>query len=195
MLAIVYSLSSIIGGKLWLSFGVSDGFHFMRRFVSYIGITLLALLISGWGSALAAVLCPHAGMNQALPMPEDHSCHSTKFEATAANQHHRGEHQEATHEDKMKPVGIPQLQGDGHTALGRPAGTCAHCMSQNELPATPASMREVTLQKREAGKLVVQKTLLITPPLAVSVSRFVPSQHAPPGLSAPKHLIFGVFLI
>lgn len=34
-------------------------FHFMRRNFSFIGI-ICALMLSGWGGALAAALCPHA---------------------------------------------------------------------------------------------------------------------------------------
>lgn len=167
----------------------------MRRFVSYIGIILLALLVSGWGSTLAAALCPHAGINQALPMAEDHSCHSLKIETTAAPEPHQGEHHQARHELKVKPAAMSHQDG-GQTALGQPAGACGHCVSQSELPIAPASMRELTLQKRDAGKPVVsQTTLPALPAMAVSVSRFVPSQHAPPGSASRKHLILGVFLI
>ena len=165
----------------------------MRRFVSYIGIILLALLVSGWGSTLAAALCPHAGMNQALPVAEDNSCHSLKIETTAAP--HQGEHHQVRHELKLKPAARPH-QGGGQTALGQPLGACGHCVSQSELPIAPASMRELTLQKRDAGKPFVSQTMLTAlPAMAVSVSRFVPSQHAPPGIAPRKHLILGVFLI
>jgi hypothetical protein len=183
------------GGKLQLSFSVLDGFHFMRKFVSYIGIILLALLVSGWGSVLAVALCPHAGMNQALPVTEDHSCHSTKLETTSAD-HQQAAHHEAALDLKVKPVAVPQLHSGGHAAIGKPSGNCAHCVGQSEFPAAPASVRELTLQKTDEGKLVLTQTpLAALPAAAVSVSRFVPSQHAPPWLAARKQLILCVFLI
>ena len=165
----------------------------MRRFVSYMGIILLALLLSGGGSVLAAMLCPHAGMNQALPMAEDHSlCHAM---LEAGSMHHQGHQQEAAHGAQMKTVAAPLLHANHSAALGQPVGTCAHCIGQSELPATPASVRELTLQKRDAGKLVGHTQAPTAAPVAVYVSQFAPVQHAPPGLAVRKHLIFSVFLI
>lgn len=167
----------------------------MRRLVSYIGIILLALLVSGWSGTLAAACCPHAGMNQALPVAEEISCHSTKPE-THPQHHQPATHHEAAHQLKVKMAAIPQLDSGNHAAIGQPAGNCAHCVGQSELPAAPASVRELTLQKTDEGKLVVNKTIQpALPVVPVSVSRFVPSQHAPPWLAARKQLIFGVFLI
>jgi hypothetical protein len=165
----------------------------MRRFVSYTGIILLALLVSGWSIVLAATLCPHAGMNQALPMAEDHSGCRTKLEAV--EMHHSSSHHEAAHGAQMKTVAVPHLQGSEHAALGQMTGTCAHCVGQSELPVPPASVRELTLQQRDAGKPVVHTTTLTVPPSVVSMLRFTPTQHSPPGVAGRKHLIFSVFLI
>jgi hypothetical protein len=192
----VYRSSSVVNYSRRLKH--QDGFHFMRRFVSYMGIILLALLLSGAGSTLAAALCPHAGTNQALPMAEDHSCCLAKLETKDTHEHHRGSHQQAAqdkaeHCSQTKPAA--QFQGGEQAAIGQAAESCAHCVRQGELPSAPASVRELTLQKRDAGKAVELKTTLAAPSVAISVSHFVPSQHAPPGTANRKHLLLGVFLI
>ena len=167
----------------------------MRRIVSYIGISLLALLVSGWGSVIAAALCPHAGMSQPAAMAEDHSCCLAKLEQ--AGEHHKGAHQhEAAHGAKTVPVAAHHLHGsNAAVALGQPQGTCAHCIGQNELPAAPASVRELTLQKRAASKAVGHTAVSFTPPVAVYIEQFAPTQHAPPGHASRKHLLLSVFLI
>jgi hypothetical protein len=172
-----------------------DNSHFMRRFVSYIGISLLALLVSNWGSVIAAALCPHAGMSQSVEMAEDHSCCRAKLEK--AEEHHKGAHQEAAHGTKAKPTSNIHLHdsSSSNIALGQPAGACAHCVGQSELPYTHATVRELTLQKRDAGKMVKRTVILPAPPIAVAVAHLSPKQHAPPGLSGRKHLLLSVFLI
>jgi hypothetical protein len=167
----------------------------MRRFVSYIGISLLALLVSNWGSVVAAALCPHAGMSQAIEMAEDHSCCRAKLEK--AEEHHQGAHQESAHGAKAKQTSAIHLHSSNgnNTALDQPAGACTHCVGQDELPFTHTSVRELTLQKRDAGKMVKQAVVLSAPPIAVSLSHLNPKQHAPPGLSVSKHLLLSVFLI
>jgi hypothetical protein len=176
-------------------FGHLDNSHFMGRFVSYIGISLLMLLVSNWESVIAATLCPHAGMSRSVEMAEDHSCCRAKLEK--AEEHHKGAHQEAAHNAKAKPSSAIHLHDNDNNniALGQTAGECVHCMGQREFPAAPASVRELTLQKRYAGKIVKQTIILPAPPTAVAVAHLTPTQHAPPGLSGRKHLLLSVFLI
>lgn len=160
----------------------------MRRLVSIIGITLLALLVGGWGSVFAAAFCPHMAATAA----EDHSCCLAKIES--AGEHHSNNHQ-ATHGAKTEQTSAAcHLHGDA-AALSPVAATCAHCVGQNELPATPASVRELTLQKRGAGKMIGQAVTPLALPLAVSIQPFAPTQHAPPAPAGRKHLLLSVFLI
>lgn len=183
-------------GKLQLPFKASNGFQiFMRRFVSCIGLTLLALLVSGWGSMLAATLCPHAGTSQTQAVAEDHSACHAKIEKTKEH-HSNSSGSEALHTAKTKLTPVLRLHGGNNTAsFVQPAESCTHCVSQNELPATPAaSVQELALQKRDAGKAVEQTTTLVSPSMAFT-AQFAPTQHAPPGLTNRKHILLGVFLI
>lgn len=167
----------------------------MRRLVSCIGLTLLALLVSGWGSMLAAALCPHLGASQpqAVAAEDPPACHA-KIEQT--NEHHSGSPaSEALHGTKIKLPPAPRLHGDNSPAFTQPAGSCTHCVSQNELPAMPAaSAQELTLQKRDAGRVVTQTTTIVSLN-ALFTAQFAPTQHAPPGLTNRKHILLSVFLI
>jgi hypothetical protein len=171
----------------------------MRRLVSCTGITLLALLVSGWGSMLAAALCPHAGANllpQAV-MAEEHSACHTKTEQ--AEEHHsdsRRSSVEAAHGTAAKQMPALRLHADKSNiaALTLPAGACTHCVGQNDLPSTPASVQELTLQKRDAAGIVAQATKLISLP-SVFTAQFTPTQHAPPGHKGSRHILLSVFLI
>lgn len=158
---------------------------------------MLALLVSGWSGTLAAALCPHAGMNQALPLTKEDACHGKKLETTGNHhQQHQGGHGESAQAAETKAVINLQLEADGEAAIGQPAGNCTHCMGQSRLPLASASVRELILQKQDAGQSIVNETETTTlPTVAVSVSLFVPSQHAPPGRAVRQHLILGVFLI
>lgn len=172
----------------------------MRRLVSFTGITLLALLVSGWGSMLAAALCPHAGANlpQAVLADEHSGCHA-KNEQT--EEHHSGSrsssrNREDRHGMKAGQMAALRLHGDKSkiAALTLPAGTCTHCVGQNELPSTPASAQALTLLKRDAGKIIVQPTTPMSLPAAFT-AQFAPTQHAPPGLTNHRHILLSVFLI
>jgi hypothetical protein len=145
----------------------------MRRFTSFFGITLLALLVSGWGNVLAATLCPHAmgGQSQA------------NVEKAAAHQH----------DSSQQAMGGMQMTHEpaaGHcdskvAAFDQPAGICTHCLG----------LRELTLKKHDAG-IIVRPAASSTISLAIVYTpQFLPTQNAPPGDSNRKHLLLSVFLI
>lgn len=168
----------------------------MRRFVSCIGITLLALLVSGWGSMLAATLCPHAGadLSQAVLAEEHSSCHAQTEQTQEHHSTSLTNSSEAMHDAMPMPALRLHDDKSNIAALTLPAGACTHCISQNELPSTPASAQALTLQKRDAGKIVEQTATPISLP-AVSIAQLTPTQHAPPGLTNSRHILLSVFLI
>jgi hypothetical protein len=170
---------------------------FMRRFVSYLGIFLLALLVSGSGSVLAAALCPHAGSSQSqAAAAEDHACCRAKLEKTEApRRHSHSSHQEKAHCTKTSSASASHNHGGGGAVFKQATEACAHCIGRNELPATPASVRELTLQKRAASKMVGHTAVPAQPPTAISIAHFTPTQHAPPEPAIRKHLLLSVFLI
>ena len=155
----------------------------MRRFTSFFGITLLALLVSGWGNVLAATLCPHGMGGQA----------QVKVEKAVAHQHDSSQHEMGGMQ--MTPSTTAGHCGSKVAALDQPAGICTHCFGQNESPVTSSSLRELTLKKRDAG-------IIFRPAASAAISlaiiyrpQFLPTQNAPPGDSNRKHLLLNVFLI
>lgn len=162
----------------------SDEFQvFMRRFTTFFGVTLLALLVSGWGNVLAATLCPHAMGGQA----------QENVKKAAAHQHDSSQ-------QEMGGMQMTHASEAGHcdskvAAFDQPAGICTHCLGQNESPTTSSSLqRELTLKKRDAGTIVKPETT--TTSLAIIYTpQFLPTQNAPPGSSNRKHLLLSVFLI
>jgi hypothetical protein len=155
----------------------------MRRFTSFFGITLLALLVSGWGNVLAATLCPHAMGGQA----------QANVEKAVAHQHDSSQ-------QEMGGMQMTHASEAGHcdskvAAFDQPAGICTHCFSRNESPATSSSLRELTLKKRDAGTIVRPEAITTTSLAIVYTPQFLPTQNAPPGSSNRKHLLLSVFLI
>ncbi|HEV7375686.1 MAG TPA: hypothetical protein VGN95_13265 [Pyrinomonadaceae bacterium] len=153
----------------------------MRRFTSFFGITLLALLVSGWGNVLAATLCPHVMGAQA------------NVEKAASHQHD-------SPQQAMGGMQMTHASESGHcaskvAAFDQPAGICTHCLSRNEFPATASSLRELTLKKRDAGTIVRPAASAATSLAIVYTPQFLPTQNAPPGPSNRKHLLVSVFLI
>ena len=160
----------------------------MRRLTSQIGIILLALLLGGWGEVFAVVLCPHA-------MGQDHACCREKIES-APTEHHSGSHHQTAQGTKHEHRTHASHHRGTQATLVRAAGSsCAHCMGQRDLPAAPAGVRELTAQKSGAGKLAAHTTKILAQPATVTISRFAPTQHAPPGPAGRTHLLLSVFLI
>ncbi len=177
------------GGKLQAPCGHLTASTFMRRLTSQLGITLLALLLCGWGEAMASVLCPHAaGL--------DHACCPAKIDSAPAEQHHSGSH----HQPARGARSERREHASHHRAADAVKGlaassSCAHCVSQRDLPAAPASVRELTTQKSGAGKMAAHATKILAQPVIVHAPRFAPTQHAPPGPAGRRRLLLSVFLI
>src|SRR4051794_7595112 len=121
----------------------------MRRFTSFAGVMLLALFVSGWGSALAASFCPHlAGKQLTAAMTGDHCGREGAGQAD-----HSASHQQAMKGMEMTPA--PQQRGDRETVtVGQLSGTCAHCLGQERSPVTAVAPRASSPQKHDAGAFV-----------------------------------------
>jgi hypothetical protein len=161
----------------------------MRRLTPHLGITLLALLLCGWGEAFASALCPHAaGL--------DHACCPAKLDRAPAEKHHSG----SRHQPPRVAQSGPRERAPSHRAAdaaGGPAAgsSCAHCLGPKEEPAAPASVRELTAQKSGAGKLAAHAAKILAQPAIVRAPLFAPTQHAPPGPAGRRRLLLSVFLI
>src|SRR5207248_3812591 len=156
----------------------------MRRVTSFIGLTLLALLVSGWGNVLAATLCPKMQVA---------SCCLTKTTHDSASQH------EAMAMDGMSMDGMAMMPAAEVEAnsMGQPAASCAHCLSSPDLPfKSVVTVNSVRESERNLSAPIAASVLRS---LAAFSSSFAPPissrQHAPPGSSTSLHVFISVFLI
>jgi hypothetical protein len=167
----------------------------MRRRFFTICLLLCALMLGGWGSVLAAALCPHAARAEAvasvpesMKMDDDHACCRMKMED--AGEHCSGQSHEA----------MPATEAESHKvdaqALALPVEpSCSHCISHNSLPTAPVKACERAQKRPDATRLAPRAVTQITPPAVSFVSSVSPTQGAPPGPLARKHLLLSVFLI
>jgi hypothetical protein len=81
-------------------------------------------------------------------------------------------------------------------ALEQPVAPCPHCLSHSGLPNAPVSSVNVPDESRKAVDSVPLpiSSLLAAAPITVA-SNGLPREHAPPGTSAPRHILNSVFLI
>lgn len=157
----------------------------MRRFISSIGITLLALLVSGWGNVLATSMCPHALSRQQAIVEKS-------VEKSTAHQHDSAQEMDGM---KMTPVSSSEHCKSKVAAFEQTAETCAHCFSRSEAQRSLAAWRELTLKKHDAGAKVEPAAAPLASLAIAFTPQFIPTQNAPPGNSSRRHLQISVFLI
>jgi len=172
-----------------------------RLIITCIGATLF---LGGWGSALAAVLCSHAGAHAGVA-----ECCRLKQAAGEAG-HGAG----AAHPSHGQAAASSSDQHDSHGAAGEAqaaapragvragaqvgrAGLCAHCVERptnlppSESPRSKSSRGgdQMTPQAHAGLDCVAPNTHPFAPPVT-------PKQGSPPSPPASRrHLLLGVFLI
>jgi hypothetical protein len=166
----------------------------MRRQLSFVVLLLCALLLSGWGGVLTSALCPHAAraavapLAESMGMADDHACcHAQKAEK---DEHCPTSSREAMSDMDMKAPAAAEPQ-----SLAAPAGSCSHCIIHKGLPTAPVNPRDARQNNSDANQRASQNAKTVAPPAARLVSTIVPTQGAPPGATARKHLLLSIFLI
>lgn len=161
---------------------------------------MLALAAGGWGSVMAAALCPHAQLDAAYTgtlsaATTDNACHSAKPETVAKPDCHdsAATEQEATAVAEV-PGTAPRNRGDRRTLSIPENVPCTHCIGRPELPSSTVMARQQGEQKRSLEPAPAQATSPATP--APSFTQPVLyRQGAPPGSTTPKHLLISVLVI
>jgi hypothetical protein len=157
----------------------------MRRYVQILGLMVLAFAASGWGSIIAAALCPHATLKAAKVVRSERtlaepSCHSVKPRVAAKPDCH--------HDSSMEDEGQSPAFG---LADNTP---CTHCLSKPEVPASNVIAVQKLEQKRSLDVATVQTASFVIPAIAF-IRPVLYRQGAPPGSTTPKHLLVSVLLI
>jgi len=154
------------------------------------GISLLSLLVSGWGYVFAAAFCPHSASRNFTAKSEAPSCHQMSEEQAG----HSESHSQAMEGMQMLPETQPERQFKA-IPVGQLSGTCLHCVGQEKSPVTSATVRELNFQNHDTGASLETSPL---PEFALTTlfsPQFVPMQNAPHGTANRKHLLLGIFLI
>ena len=174
----------------------------MKRFFPT-GLALL-LVVGSLGHVLAAGLCPR----------------SLGRECCFANTSNHKHVSSSSHQDMaahcMPIDGMPMDDMDDTAAVeesnpftppvvdeevlagsfDRPVEVCWHCMSHSGILNAPASVVTVQDESRKTVDSVpLPVSSFLVPSLTTVTMNGSPREHAPPGTSAPRHLLINVFLI
>jgi hypothetical protein len=186
----------------------------MKRFFP----TSLALLLvmGSLGHVFAAAFCPRMLSHDCCLSTATRDLHSTK-----AHQHVHGMVMEsmatestAMDGNDMKDMVMddadvpplsniqdaPQLSNSEELAptnkLEPPIEACTHCMSHSGVANAPISSVSVADQSnKDFGSVPLPVSRFLVRPAMVFAQIGLPREHAPPGTSAPRHILMNVFLI
>jgi hypothetical protein len=80
--------------------------------------------------------------------------------------------------------------------LQQPVQPCPHCLSHSGLLNAPVSSVKAPDESRKAVDTApLPASTFLTPSVITVPSNGLPEEHAPPGTSAPRHILNNVFLI
>ena len=81
-------------------------------------------------------------------------------------------------------------------SFDRPVEACWHCMSHSGILNAPASAVTVQDESRKTvDSVLLPVSSFLVPPLTTVSMNGSQREHAPPGASAPRHILINVFLI
>jgi hypothetical protein len=135
-------------------------------------------------------------MAAGMKMSDDHACCRAKMAGT--DEHCSNSSHEAAAGMEAMPATVDESQTPapaGSQSLAPPAETCSHCIIHKGLPTAPVNPRESAQNRPDANRLALQEAKRPEPLAVRFVSAIAPTQGAPPGPPARKHLLLSVFLI
>lgn len=189
----------------------------MRRRLLHLCV-VVALTLSGWGGAVAAVMCARAqaGAHDAHDGARRHDASDAGRHASAAGHHasdsdrHASDSGRGNSSDAGGPAAhCPHAQraasrertaDDSHApgvapARGRGLPSCTHCLASPQGAASTAAVVEQTRR----GKVQHAAPAAQAPAAAAHDAAFAPpvtpKQGSPPGRASRRHLVLSVFLI
>jgi hypothetical protein len=193
----------------------------MRTRSLSIVFVVVALLFSAWGNVIAAAFCPRFSLNrdcclkrgeqQAKQVKHESSCHhemagmkmddrmtetASSNGAPASCGRTPGILACADAPDTGAQYSGVQITTESLSAQGAldlPAGQCAHCQIHSQTTSENVSVVTIDPSKRavETASLPADFAAGLT----ASTDLTLPSDHAPPGASSPRHLMINVFRI
>ena len=195
----------------------------LRQMVRLFPTSLAVLLvISSLGHAFAAVFCPHPmGRECCFAEAPDHT-HATSHQNAAMLDTPMGSmqmddmHGVQMNEMAIDDMAMPDRGTDGSTMkgmsamsylpvadneslanrIGQPMESCPHCLSHSGILNAPISSLSLPDQSsKDLGLVPLLVSRLLVQATATLAQIGSPREHAPPGSSAPRHILINVFLI
>jgi len=193
----------------------------MKRFL----LTSLALMLvmSTSGHVFAAAFCPRAsGHECCFAKTASHTHSPPNHENTAAHDIHLDDmsmddmnmddramadasmdHMATNHlmidaatVDVSIPFSAPASSEAAASKFDQPVQPCAHCVGHSGIANAPVSFLSVPDQSgKELGSVLLPVSRFLVCPNVTLAQIGLPREHAPPGTSAPRHILISVFLI
>jgi hypothetical protein len=187
----------------------------MKRFL--LACLTLMLVMSTSGQVFAAAFCPRASGHEccfAQAVSHTHSS-SSSHESMAVHDMHMDnmdnmamadtsmDHMAmndmtsgAVTVDMSTPLLPPAFSEPGVASkFDQPFESCAHCVGHSGVANAPVSFVSASGQSgKELGSVLLPVSRFLVRPLTIAQIG-LPREHAPPGTSAPRHILISVFLI
>ncbi len=176
-----------------------------KRHLSII-ILVVTLLLSTWGNVIAAGFCPRFALNrdccfkhvnyQPKQVAHQPSCHKEMGDSDMGDmQMEAAPASEPDADAEASPMELTSEVTVDKVAVDLPIETCPHCLSHSQ-PASGAvsSALAVDPAKRLVDTDSPPADFAVASPSASPIS-ITPSEHGPPGISLPRHVLINVFRI
>jgi uncharacterized protein involved in copper resistance len=176
------------------------------RFIT-LGFLCVALLSSAWGNVIAAAFCPRYASNRdccvdhAVSKPKQVEHHSSCHHEMAGMEMDDMQMETETSSDSRTDPSAQNSQAEltsesstDQVAFELPIEECAHCWSHSQSTSGTASVVTVDASKRLVDTNLPTADFTVAPPSASSIL-VTPSEHGPPGISLPRHVLINVFRI
>lgn len=182
----------------------------------------LLLVTASFGHVLAAAFCPRALGRDCCFAKTTHHAHSpSSSDVHKADMHMDGMPMDGMNMDDMvtgdesmnhsamdevvidastADMSIPARPGFVEEAVAntfdQPGDSCAHCLGHSGIVNAPISSVSVPDQSnKDLGSVPLPVSRFLTRPAMTLAQIGLPREHAPPGNSAPRHILLNVFLI
>jgi hypothetical protein len=179
----------------------------MRKRSFSVGILIIAFLMSAWGNVIAAAFCPRFALNHSCT--NEHKAHQPKQVENASSCHHEMagmemndmemEHDASSYSKSDSSTQSSHVQSrfessSDQVAFDLPIEQCPHCWSHSQPTAGSVSTAAVDPSK-QLVETDSPPANLIFASLSVFPILITPSEHGPPGIALPRHVLINVFRI
>jgi len=180
----------------------------------------LMLIMSTSGQVFAAAFCPRASGHEccfARTVSHTHTSSSSHESMAVHDMHMDGMNMDnmamaeasmdhmamndltigAAILDKSATLLPPAFSEPGvANKFDQPFQSCAHCVGHSGLANAPVSFVSVSGQSgKDVGPVLLPVSRFLVRPNVTLAQIGLPREHAPPGTSAPRHILINVFLI